>query len=94
MEKKEKIFREIKGRGDFERMTDRGFKWKLTFPISEEDKIRFGEITDEVIDLLYTKHKLSPIQCGLILEFLQKSFDDTMTNLWKNDQKEILKDDM
>ena len=64
--------------------------WRLIFPITEEDKEKFSKITDEIIDLLYKKHKLSPIQCGVVLKFLQDSYDDTMSSLWETEQKEFL----
>lgn len=61
----------------------------IMFPTNEEKK-KLTKICDEVIDILYNKHKLSPIKCAFVLKFLQESFDKTMRGLWISENKEIL----
>jgi hypothetical protein len=60
-------------------------KWEIGITMTEERKAKMIKVTDDIIDRLYNYHKLSPLECGMALEFLQKSFDDTMRDLWREE---------
>ena len=57
--------------------------WKFSFTMTDELKAKMKAVTDDIIDRLYNYHKLTPIQCGMALKFLQESYDSTMADLWR-----------
>ena len=50
----------------------------IEFRPSWQDKTKLVHAANDTIDLLRKKHKLSPIQCAIILDFLRSSLADTI----------------
>ena len=53
-------------------------KLVISKELSPEDKARYAKICNEIIDILRTKHHLTPLQCGSILTWLLDSLKETM----------------
>jgi hypothetical protein len=67
-------------------------EWKdkrkiIKFGVTICDKEKLTRASDDTIDLLRKKHKLSPLECAFVLDCLLESLQDTMGQLFQGEVK-------